>query len=228
MEMAQQIFQGLEVRAMERGGEFWFAAVDVATILKLGNPRSSLALLDDDERGVHSMDTLGGAQELAIISESGLYSMILRSRRPEARPFRRWVTHDLLPTLRRTGFYSLREAVVTPHAIARAYGVATKNVPYYMEHHEIHPVGYAENPDTGRPVAVYPRQPVMEKFMLGSGMRPGFELRAYSGAWEVGPIPPEKLPLSARERARQQEDQAQQQALSRGAKRGALVRWPLS
>lgn len=64
--------------------------------------------------------------------------------------------------------------------------------------------------------------------MLGGGMRQGFELQAYSGAWEVGPIPPEKLPLSARERARQQEDQVQQQALSRGAKRSALVRRPLS
>lgn len=61
-----------------------------------------------------------------------------------------------------------------------------RNSNSYMEHHQIHPVGHAENPDTGKMVAVYPRQPVIEKFMLGSGMRQGFELRAYTGGMGQG------------------------------------------
>ena len=140
--------------------------------------------LDDDEKGVGTTDTLGGRQDLTIVNESGLYALIFQSRKVEARRFQKWVTSDLLPTLRRTGFYSLREAVVTPQAIARAYGVKSTFIPYHMENHKIQAVGKAENPDTGKEVLLYPRAAVLEKFMLGSGMRDGIELRAYSGAWE--------------------------------------------
>jgi len=79
----------------------------VCAVLGLGNPRSSLALLDDDEKGVHTMDTLGGPQSVAIVSEPGLYSLILRSRRPEAKAFKRWVVHEVLPSIRRTGSYAV-------------------------------------------------------------------------------------------------------------------------
>ena len=89
--------------------EPWFIAVDVASILGLGNGRSSLALLDEDEKGVHTMDTLGGAQQLAIVSEPGLYSMMLRSRRTEAKAFKRWITHDVIPSIRRTGSYAVAD-----------------------------------------------------------------------------------------------------------------------
>lgn len=97
--------QGGDIRVVTVNGEPWFVATDVAVTLGLGNPRSSLALLDDDERGVHSVDTLGGAQSVTTVSESGLYSMILRSRKPEARAFKRWVTHEVLPAIRKTGGY---------------------------------------------------------------------------------------------------------------------------
>lgn len=73
------------VRIVIRNGNPWFVASDVCDILEMGNPRSSLALLDEDEKGVHSMDTPGGKQEMTIISEPGLYSLILRSRKPDAK-----------------------------------------------------------------------------------------------------------------------------------------------
>lgn len=79
-------------------------AKDVCEILALENPRSSLALLDEDEKGVHIIDTLGGKQEMTIVSESGLYSLIFRSHKPEARAFSKWVRGDVLPAYRQNGF----------------------------------------------------------------------------------------------------------------------------
>lgn len=73
--------------------------------------RSSLAALDEDEKGVHTMDTLGGNQEMTVISEPGLYSLILRSRKPEAKTFKRWVTHEVLPSIRRHGMYATESVV---------------------------------------------------------------------------------------------------------------------
>lgn len=92
----------------------WFVATDVGAVLELGNPRSSLALLDEDEKGVHTVDATSGQRELAIVSEPGLYSLILRSRKPQARDFKRWITHDVLPAIRKTGTYS-----VTPREPSR-------------------------------------------------------------------------------------------------------------
>ena len=100
-----KVYKNSPVRIVEKGGEPWFVAKDVCDILALGNPRSSIALLDEDERGVHSMDTPSGKQEMGIISEAGLYSLIIRSRKPEAKAFKRWVTHDVLPSIRKTGAY---------------------------------------------------------------------------------------------------------------------------
>lgn len=95
-------YSGREVRTITKNGEPWFVAKDVCAILDLGNHRSSLALLDEDEKGVCIMDTLGGPQETTIINEPGLYSLILRSRKPEARAFKRWITHEVIPTIRKT------------------------------------------------------------------------------------------------------------------------------
>jgi anti-repressor protein len=86
-------------------GEPWFVAADVCAVLDLGNPRSSLALLDDDEKGVHTVDTPGGPQQVTVINEPGLYSLVLRSRKTEAKLFKRWITHEVLPAIRATGSY---------------------------------------------------------------------------------------------------------------------------
>lgn len=97
---------GQEIRVIQRDGEPWFVARDVAEALDLRDHRTSVALLDEDER--HTMpvaDNLGRLQETLIINEAGLYSMILRSRKLEARAFKRWVTHEVLPAIRKTGGY---------------------------------------------------------------------------------------------------------------------------
>lgn len=91
------------VRVLDLNGESWFVAVDVLNIL--GLDRKALERLDGDEKGVNSVHTPGGTQSATVVSEPGLYSLILGSRKPEAKVFKRWVTHDLLPTLRRTGEY---------------------------------------------------------------------------------------------------------------------------
>ena len=87
-------------------GTPWFVAKDVCGVLGLGNMHSSLAVLDEDERGLHTMETPSGNQEMTIISEAGLYSLILRSRKPEAKAFKRWVTHEVLPSIRKHGMYA--------------------------------------------------------------------------------------------------------------------------
>lgn len=98
-------FNGLPIDVHIIDGEPRWIAKDVCEVLELGNPRSSLASLDDDEKGVHTVDTLGGPQQVTVINESGLYSLILRSRKPVAKQFKRWVTHEVIPQIRKTGAY---------------------------------------------------------------------------------------------------------------------------
>ena len=98
----------------------WFVAADVCAVLGFGNSRQVLTRLDPDEKGVHSTDTLGGIQSMTTVNESGLYSLILGSRKPEARAFKRWVTHEVLPSIRRTGSYS---TPTTTHLEALPEGV---------------------------------------------------------------------------------------------------------
>ncbi len=97
-----------QVRTVSKDGEPWFVAKDVCDILNLGNSRDAVSRLDDDEKGVGKADTLGGTQELSIISESGLYALVMRSNKPEAKKFRKWITSEVLPTIRKTGAYATR------------------------------------------------------------------------------------------------------------------------
>lgn len=98
-------FQGATVRTGGTPEKPWFVAKDVCDVLGIGNSRQALARLDDDEKGVITTDTLGGKQEVAVIYESGLYALSFTSRKTEAREFRRWVTSEVLPSIRRTGSY---------------------------------------------------------------------------------------------------------------------------
>ena len=98
---------------LDKNHEPWFVAKDVCKCLDIGNSRDAVAALDEDEKGVDSIDTHGGAQEMSIISEAGLYSLILRSRKPQAKAFKRWITHEVLPALRRTGSYAMTEQSLT-------------------------------------------------------------------------------------------------------------------
>ena len=98
-------FQSHTIRVVEQAGQPWFVAKDVAEILEHSNHRMILNALDEDEKGVSTVYTPGGPQEMAILSESGLYHAIFLSRKPQAAAFRRWVTAEVLPTIRRTGGY---------------------------------------------------------------------------------------------------------------------------
>ncbi|MDY2648764.1 MAG: Bro-N domain-containing protein [Pyramidobacter porci] len=89
------------VRTVMKGVEPWFVAKDVCDVLGLMNSREALSSLDEDEKGVSNTDTLGGKQEIAVVSEPGLYKLIFRSRKDTAKAFTRWVTHEVLPALRR-------------------------------------------------------------------------------------------------------------------------------
>lgn len=93
------------VRSILIDGEPWFVAADVCKALELEKINRALSRLDDDEKGAHSVSTPGGRQRMSIISESGLYSLILGSRKPEARAFKRWITHEVIPSIRKHGAY---------------------------------------------------------------------------------------------------------------------------
>lgn len=105
-------FEDQSVRVLtDPAGEPWFVAADVCAALAIGNPSDAVRRLDDDEK--MTLDTTeghsgqrGGAQALNVVSEPGLYSLILKSRKPEARRFKRWVTHEVLPSIRKTGAYA--------------------------------------------------------------------------------------------------------------------------
>lgn len=107
-------FDADPIRVVMQDSEPWFVANDICKVLALANARKAVGDLDDDEKGVTISDTLGGRQELNIVSESGMFSLIFRSRKPEARRFRKWVTGEVLPELRRTGRFELPGAEDTP------------------------------------------------------------------------------------------------------------------
>lgn len=97
-----------EVRAIEKDGQIMFVAKDVCECLDIKNNRDALSRLDEDEKGVVSTDTLGGNQDMLAVNEYGLYSLVLSSRKPEAKKFKRWVTHEVLPSIRQSGGYGLQ------------------------------------------------------------------------------------------------------------------------
>ena len=98
-------YEGNEVRTVQKGSDILWLLKDVCGILGIEKYRDAAARLDDDEREPVLVDTLGGRQEMIAVTESGLYSIILLSRKPEAKKFKRWVTHEVLPTIRKHGAY---------------------------------------------------------------------------------------------------------------------------
>ena len=110
------------VRVVECEGEPWFVDKDVCECLELTDVSKTISLLDDDEKGTNSIRTPGGEQQMLVVSEPGLYSLILRSRKPEAKAFKRWVTHEILPSIRKTGHYGAPET--EDEILARALVIA--------------------------------------------------------------------------------------------------------
>ena len=115
--MKQQLvpfdFEGSQVRVVtDARGEPWFVAADVLSTISLD--RKALERLDDDEKGVNSIHTPGGTQEMTTVNEPGLYALVLGSRKAEAKRFKRWVTHEVLPAIRKTGSYAVSAMAALP------------------------------------------------------------------------------------------------------------------
>ena len=100
-------FKGRQVRTIQLDGEPWFVAADVCDVLGLNNPSQALSYLDRDERRLITNEAWRTNGNMAVVSEPGLYSLVLRSRRPEAKGFRRWIAHEVIPALRQSGQYRL-------------------------------------------------------------------------------------------------------------------------
>ena len=101
-------YKGQQVRTVEKDGEVWFVAKDVCDILELTNPTMALENLDEDERAKFNLGRSpvhGGGGEVNVISEPGVYALVLRSRKPEAKAFSRWVRHKVIPSIMRHGMY---------------------------------------------------------------------------------------------------------------------------
>ncbi|WP_343091474.1 BRO-N domain-containing protein [Clostridioides difficile] len=126
-EMKVEVFKNEqfgEIRVLEKGGEPWFVGKDVAEMLGYSNSRDALKKhIDEEDKGVAKCDTLRGRQILTIINESGLYSLILSSKLAEAKKFKRWVTNEVLPTIRRHGAYltddNIEEILSNPDTIIK-------------------------------------------------------------------------------------------------------------
>ena len=118
-----QVFNNIsfgQVRVQELDNELWFVAKDVCECLGLGDTSKAVGRLDADEKGTNSIPTPGGHQNLLTVNEYGLYSLVLSSRKPEAKEFKRWITHDVIPAIRKTGSYSIAIPKTLPEAL-RAY-----------------------------------------------------------------------------------------------------------
>ena len=103
-----QIFTNVEfgeIRVIEANNEPWFIAKDVCDCLEIKNSRDAVSRLDRDEKDVVLTDTLGGSQELQAVNEYGLYTLVLSSRKPESKKFKRWITHEVIPSIRKHGAY---------------------------------------------------------------------------------------------------------------------------
>lgn len=127
-----------EVRSKMVKGEPWFVAKDVCDVLDISKYRDAIMRLDDDEKGCPVVvDTLGGKQEMATINESGLYSLIFQSRKPEAKKFRKWVTSEVLPAIRRQGFYLHPSAQLSKAEFRKIERLMREGVKAYITNEDI-------------------------------------------------------------------------------------------
>lgn len=125
-----KVFESAEfgkVRVVQKNGEPWFVAADVCGALEVD--RTQTRRLDDDEKGVYSIPTPGGEQKMTVINEPGLYSLVLVSRKPEAKAFKRWITHDVIPAIRKTGGYIVwEESMSDDELMAKALIMAQRKI----------------------------------------------------------------------------------------------------
>ncbi len=116
------------VRVVEIDGEPWFVGADIARILGIASASGITRMVDDEDRGSHELETPGGRQNLTIVNESGMYTALMRSNNPAAKPFRRWITSEVLPQIRKTGAYSVSPELTDDQIIAQALQLTTARV----------------------------------------------------------------------------------------------------
>ena len=138
-------FESKSIRTLAINNEPWFVAKDLCNAINISNYRDAIERLDDDEKGVALTDTLGGKQEMAVVSESGMYTLILRCRDAVKKGsiphrFRKWVTSEVLPTIRKTGKYESKTSVNDRTGLCNAVNmlVSKKGLIYSEAYHLIH------------------------------------------------------------------------------------------
>src|SRR5690625_2230511 len=120
MNQLTKIFDGKQLRIIEQNNELWFVAKDVCDILELSNPTKAVSRLDDDERSNFKLGRQGNTN---VVNEFGLYNLVLGSRKPEAKQFKRWITHEVIPSIRKHGAYmtpeTIEQALLNPDTIIK-------------------------------------------------------------------------------------------------------------
>ena len=128
MELAPFTYEDQQVRVVTIDGEPWFVLADLCRVLDVANPRNVATRLADDMKGVRRVDTPGGAQEMTIVSEPGMYEVVIRSDKPDAKTFRRWITAEVLPSIRKTGSYGAVRELTEDELIHKALTLTAAKV----------------------------------------------------------------------------------------------------
>lgn len=135
-------FNQNQIQVINKNGEAWFIASEVAAMLGYRDSYNMTRILDNDEKGTHNVSTLGGNQDVSVINESGFYHAAFKSRKPEVKPFRKWVTSEVLPAIRKTGGYQVGQKTTaddrTPLRQAVAALVGRKGINYSSAYSMIH------------------------------------------------------------------------------------------
>lgn len=117
-----------EVRVITINGEPWFVLNDLCSVLDIANPRNASNRLAPDMKGVRRVDTPGGKQSLTVVSEAGMYEVVIRSDKPEAIAFRRWITSEVLPAIRKTGSYGTAPALTEDQIVRQALAITHRDL----------------------------------------------------------------------------------------------------
>nr|DAJ73854.1 MAG TPA: repressor domain protein [Caudoviricetes sp.] len=135
-------FNQNQIQVINKDGEAWFIASEIAAMFGYRDAANLTRILDDDEKGTHNVSTLGGKQDVSVINESGFYHAAFKSRKAEVKPFRKWVTSEVLPTIRKTGGYQVGQKTTaddrTPLRQAVAALVGRKGIDYSSAYSMIH------------------------------------------------------------------------------------------
>ena len=135
-------FNQNQIQVINKNGEAWFIASEVAAMLGYRDSYNMTRILDNDEKGTHNVSTLGGNQDVSVINESGFYHAAFKSRKPEVKPFRKWVTSEVLPAIRKTGGYQVGQKTTADDRTGLRQAVAAlvgrKGIDYSSAYSMIH------------------------------------------------------------------------------------------